>query len=121
MIKASSLHGFGAFSRVELPSNTCIGEYIGVNIVDDEANPQSDYRFSVMNGFNVLYTIDAQDPQSSSWVRYINTSMTPKGANVRFYQHSKRIFVKTLRRIPVGTELLAYYGKEEVEFIRSRL
>lgn len=57
------------------------------------------------------WTIDTANESSSNWTRYLNASLTPDKANVRFVVERGIVMVKVRHaNIAPNVELLAFYG-----------
>lgn len=111
--------GMGAFARCDLPANRVIGEYLGKIFESDDPRATGAYLFQVYGrGGRLLHLIDGKVKKYSSWVRFVNTPQREEDANAEFFQKSGRIFIKTIRPIPAGEEIMAYYGDDYVDTIR---
>lgn len=70
----------GIVSLSAARKGTCLGEYRGQIITVAEARTQADngnrndYLFEVRKLGQAVHVIDAQDPSTASWVRYVNAA-----------------------------------------------
>lgn len=117
-IKKSSIRGAGkgAFAGTFIKKGDELGEYKGKRISEKEFNKlkNTNYVFEVTlpNKKNVY--IDAKNPKSSSWHRYVNgakTKLQRKKINTHFYQYGRKIYLRATKDIPVNTELICDYGE----------
>ena len=119
-IKKSKIPGAGdgAFALCDIPANSKIGEYLGKVYTNPEEYDKlgGDYLFEIQDNGKIIKVIDGKMKKYSSWVRYVNTCQddTYKGCNAQFYQYDKRMFLKTLKMIPAGQEIYAYYGHDYI-------
>jgi len=117
-IKKSKIQGAGegAFATCDIPANVVIGEYLGKIYTGDKMyTVESDYLFSVNKNGKLVRVIDGDKKRYASWVRYVNSPQNYEEGNASFYQYGGRIFLKTIRPIPKGQEIYAYYGDEYVD------
>jgi hypothetical protein len=134
--------GSGLFCAKLIPEGAYIGEYLGEVISDQEAERRLDnkYMFDVMpeepgdgggasrssspgskrKRADVLHVIDAQNPATSSFVRYINTDLDAGKNNATFRQERLGIFLVARQRIPAHTEITAHYGKDTRRILSMR-
>ena len=62
-----------------------------------------------------VYLVNAGDPRTSNWLRYVNCARTPHELNVdALFCHGK-VFYVTLRDVEAGEELMVYYGDSYAE------
>ena len=52
--------------------------------------------------FNTRYLVDAADPDKSDFIRYINSAMTKRSANMDVAQYNGDIFYEVKHAIPAG-------------------
>ena len=104
-----------------LPVGTVIGEYLGEVITDiaDAKTRTSNYMFEVNKRRKLLWVIDAQNPEKSSFLRFINAANRDEDINAMFYQYKRRIFAKTTKPVETGQEVLASYGKHTEAIIND--
>lgn len=99
-----SATGKGLFAEEEIPKGTCIIEYTGKPISEEEAiRDAGKYFFEVAKG----KTIDGNIPSNTA--RYINHSCRP---NCEADGRKGRMFIFSKRRIKAGEELAYDYGKD---------
>merc|ERR1719174_2403002 len=105
--------GNGLFAMHDLEAGTLVNRYTGSWMTDEQfADSKSAgyYAFDFGNGF----TVDGEDPSSSSFVRYINHSV--RRANCEALQAwdeedtTGAVYLETKRAIKAGEELLFDYG-----------
>ena len=103
------VRGQGLFAKVDLEEGVLINRYKGVWMTDEEyANSPSPgyYAFDLGNGF----TVDGEDPDKSTFVRFINHSV--RRANCEALQAwdetevTGAVYLQTKRPIRKGEELL---------------
>lgn len=109
-MRRSALHGKGGFALQEIPRGITIGEYRGERIDEDEADrrypengdgPHHTFLFALDDG----QVIDAAVGGNST--RFLNHSCDP---NCEAIEEDGRIFIRTLRRIRPGEELVYDYN-----------
>jgi SET domain-containing protein len=111
--------GLGVFAVAKIFKGTVLGDYTGIE-VDEEAD--GDYVLAIQGynhkGKEVFMSIDAQDPTTSGWPRYLNSVKQIKDVNknCKFFINRNKISVQTLRDIDANEELLVYYGDEYTTF-----
>lgn len=99
-------------------NGTCLGEFRGKIISVAEAKEQAqagnEYLFEVhgQGTGKVLHVIDAQDPTTASWTRCVNAADCTAEQNTAFVQMQGKIYLKAIKAITAGDELLAWYGKD---------
>ena len=100
--------GLGIRATTFIPTNTWMAEYEGT--VDHEHGPQySEYSFKVPRKHHV---IDARDPATSNWSRWLNCARAEREENVMIAHCAGRIFLISRRAILPGEELMFYYGDD---------
>ncbi len=99
-----SRSGLGLFAVDAIPKNACVIEYIG-NVLTDEEYEKTRSRYLFDLGKDKV--LDG----SPRWnkARYINHSCLP---NCETEVHKQRIYVRSIRKIKPGEELVSDYGKE---------
>jgi len=109
-VRTSRIHGRGVFAARNIPEDTCIIEYHGKRITDDEAsergssdpnNPFHTFFFSLEDG----KLIDGGDNGNDA--RWINHACEP---NCEAREEDGRVFIHALRDIKRGEELNYDYG-----------
>lgn len=120
--------GLGVFANKNFRKNTKLGEYKGKEIfinswsqadkynqLKDKINDTS-YIFLIFDGKKPYKIIDAGnsiDTNLTNWTRYINGAKTvkqKKKINAEFYQYDKRAFIKSIKDIQKGDEIILNYG-----------
>ena len=110
VVRNSPIHGRGVFAARNIPAETCIMEYKGRRITDDEAsergssdpnNPYHTFFFSLEDG----RLIDGGDRGNDA--RWINHSCEP---NCEAREENGRVFIYALRDLKRGEELYYDYG-----------
>ena len=125
-IRLSSIAGagWGAFADRDLRSDEVLGDYDGTLV---DATASGPYVLAIEgydeDGRDVQMCIDAADPATSSWPRFINSVRQGDGrvVNCRFFLRGRhrprrgevcKVSVRTTRPIARGDELLLDYGNE---------
>lgn len=104
--------GLGAFVVTPVLPDTVVGHYIGKVVHEEPDIPHANYTIH-LNYTDVPTWIDAYDPKTSSWARYINTSCRESDSNCEFVELPNGVVeVRSLRYIEKGEELLVWYGQE---------
>lgn len=108
VVRASGIHGKGAFANRAIPAGTRIAEYKGERISDDEAAE----RHSRKGGHHTFFfaledgrVIDGASGGNNA--RWINHSCAP---NCEAHEDNGRVFIYALRDIDYGEELCYDYG-----------
>ncbi len=115
--------GMGLFTKEDIKKGTLIIEYVG-EITKWEAvryDPSNAYLYYV----NDDYVINAKD-RPEVIARYANdayglTKINGLHNNSRFVNVNGRIFIKSTRNIPAGSEILVNYGKGYWETVRENV
>ena len=111
--------GFGAFAKMDIPKGLRLAEYKGKRLTSEQVeklpNSKLHYLFEInmKSGANVY--VDARLMKYSNWCRYVNSIKKPhqkKKENVRYYQYKQKIWLKAMRKIKKGEELICDYGDE---------
>lgn len=108
------LNGLGLFADEDIKKGEMIIEYIGNILTDKETDkiPDSRYIFSVSKNYNTDGT--------PRWnlARYCNHSCD---GNAESDVKKKRVFIKAIKNIKKGDEIVYDYGEEYfVEFLKGR-
>ncbi len=113
--RRSSIHGRGAYARVDIPEGTRIIEYIGEKITKAESHRREQKRLARLKAggdgcvyvwdLNSRHDIDGR--QSYNIARLINHSCAP---NCRAETIRGRVWIIADRDIPRGEELSYDYG-----------
>lgn len=121
-VRAAGSKGQGVFATRVLPPGTLIGWYTGEVLSNAEylrrreaGLTTGDYAIAL----GASWTIDADDAETSSWLRYINHSSRRANA-ASFYAPPRRglearhgaTFFEVTKRVAVGEELLVDYGQD---------
>lgn len=106
--------GLGAFAAADIREGQVLGDYTGRECTKYD---DGDYVLHIMghNGRkNIERCIDAQDPVTSGWPRYLNSIKRGDGRskNCTFFINRDKVSVKAIKKIKAGTELLVNYGNE---------
>ena len=119
--------GWGVFATSFISKGTYLGYYQGKKIKSEKTfvknvkSGRSDpsYAFDVHSGTS-HFVLDATDPQSSNWTRYMNCSRSDQEENVLYADRDGMIKFYTTRAINPGTELMFYYGEMYAEKLGIR-
>lgn len=115
-VKRSTIPGAGngLFTKVFIPKQTLILEYTGIVTTWDKVKDE--------HHNNYIYYISAEhvinaEPVKDSLARYANdakglTVLPGIKNNCSYKRFGTRVFVKALRDIPAGSEILVGYGKQ---------
>ncbi|XP_022643406.1 histone-lysine N-methyltransferase PRDM9-like [Varroa destructor] len=113
--------GYGVLAKLPIDVGVRFGPYAGVIRKMKSVTSESGYAWQ-LRGFKEGETVvDGFDVKHANWLRYVNCSNTAEEANLRVFQHEKRIYYKTCKPIVPGDELLVWYGKEYREVIDSQI
>jgi hypothetical protein len=126
IVKRSTLRGAGKglFTTRDIPRGTKIVEYKGKVTRWKEVDSQEG-----LNGYiyyvNRDHVIDAR-PARAAIARYANDAkglVRTDGVNnnCTYMIEGQKVFIKSMRHIPAGSELLVGYGKEYWDIIRENL
>lgn len=110
----------GLFTSEALPAGFVVGEYIGDRYTNEEFDALDicgAYLFEVSIRGKCVATIDGQNKDVSSFVRYVNSSLDESMHNCYFYQRGRRMFMRTYEDIPAHSELIACYGADTKDII----
>ena len=126
IVKRSTLKGAGKglFTRRDIPRGTKIVEYKGKVTNWKEVDGQEG-----LNGYIYYvdrnHVIDAQ-PTKQAMARYANDA---KGIvrthginnNCTYIIEGRKVYIKSMRNIPAGSEIFVGYGKEYWDIIKENL
>jgi hypothetical protein len=126
IVKRSTLKGAGRglFTKMDIPRGTKIVEYKGKVTRWKEVNSQEG-----LNGYiyyvNRNHVIDAW-PSRAAIARYANDArgiVRTVGIknNCTYIIEGLKVYIKSLHRIPAGSEIFVGYGKEYWDIIRENL
>lgn len=112
-IRASPVHGLGAFARRAIPTGTRLVEYAGQRITQEEADRR--YPDSTDAHHTFLFAIDGEDGEEvivdagvdGNEARFINHSCDP---NCDAVVDAGRIWIETIRDVAPGEELAYDYA-----------
>ena len=104
----SKKHGYGIFAKDKIRQGVKIGEYTGRKLACN-TKIKSWFLFEVKKkrSRQCMHIIDG----STTIIRFINHANNDDEQNCKFYQYKGRIFLKTIKKIERGNELLAWYGE----------
>jgi len=110
IVRRSKIHGKGVFALADIPKNTRLMEYLGERITHKEA----DRRYAAEHEHSphtMLFAVDDKvvidATRKGSSARFINHSCTP---NCEAIEEEGRIFIETIRSVPLGGELTYDYN-----------
>lgn len=126
IVKRSTLKGAGKglFTKRDIPRGTKIVEYKGKVTSWKEVDSKEG-----LNGYiyyvNREHVIDAR-PKKDAVARYANDAKGPARVNgvsnnCTYIIEDRKVFIKSMRHIPGGSELFVGYGKEYWDIIRENL
>jgi uncharacterized protein len=96
--------GLGLFAGEKIPKDTCIIEYVGREVSEEEAHTSnSKYLFEITK----KKTLDGKPKINKAG--YINHSCKP---NAEAIIHKQRVFIFSTKTINAGEEISYDYGKE---------
>ncbi|HTH44843.1 MAG TPA: SET domain-containing protein-lysine N-methyltransferase [Oxalicibacterium sp.] len=110
IVKSSAIHGRGVFARRAIAAGTCVIEYRGRRISQEQATPPA------IDGqpLNLTYFFNLNDGRvidggrGGNDARFINHSCEP---NCEAFEHADgRVFIYAMRDIPRGQELSYDYA-----------
>ena len=105
--KKSSISGTGLFITKNINKNIRILEYEGEHLPCCTTK-KSHFLFEVKNSSRkCLFVIDGR----KSIGRFVNYANKISNQNAKFYQYNKRVYLKSIKPIKAGSEILAWYGK----------
>lgn len=115
IVKKSSIKnaGLGVFAVSTIEKGERLGEYTGkiVTVKDYSRLKNTEYCFQVSIKGRPLHYIDGNRKSWPSLINGAKTKTQMKLVNVLAYQYRKKIFLKALRSIKPGEELILDYGK----------
>ena len=103
--------GYGVFANRDLAPNSVLGQYTGVVLsrTDKELLSGGNLPCFVAQVDNDTF-LDAQDPRTSSFARYINHPGPHQHENVHFIAHDGAVYVVTTSDVSTGQQLFTDYG-----------
>ena len=127
LVKKSTIPGAGKglFTRVDIPKGTWIVEYKGEILTWKEVEKMADYRNGYVFFVYHTHVIDAWN-RKKAVARYANDAMgitRVEGLrnNCEYHVFKRRCYIKALRNIPAGSEILVSYGREYWQAIRDNI
>lgn len=127
VIKKSVLPGAGKglFTTVPIKKGTLIIEYKGEILTWKEVEAMADYRVGYVFFVYSTHVIDAWNYKSAK-ARYANDA---KGLNrvpgitnnSEYHVYRRRCYIRAIKDIPAGAEILVSYGSEYWQVIRHNL
>jgi SET domain-containing protein len=122
MLKAKNIDADGLYSRQPWDKGAILGEYRGKRLTLQQAlkkKQNTNYMFDVKRGRKVWFVIDAANKRRSSFLRYANSADYESQQNTEYIQKRSKIYLKALRPIKKGEEILAWYGNSTSEVNRQ--
>jgi len=127
IVKKSTIPGAGKglFTKVDVPKGTWIVEYKGEILTWKEVEKMADHRNGyVFHVFNT-HVIDAWN-YLKAVARYANDARGISRVegltnNSEYHVHKRRCYIKAIRNIPAGSEILVDYGREYWQAIRDNI
>ncbi len=103
--------GNGAFTNVDLPKGYTLGNYKGKKLspAGYDRLRDSSYVWELSSPRGMVY-IDGKPKKQSNWLRYLNDSRSERKNNVEPYQYRGKLYYRTKKKIPAGSELFISYG-----------
>ncbi|KAH7732092.1 SET domain containing protein [Aphelenchoides avenae] len=101
--------GLGVFANVKIPEGFVFGPYEGVRDADP-LRAESGYSFVVDPDTGPRYYVDAADPRTSNFLRYVNCSRSCEEENCVPIQYYNEVYFRISRAIDADEELLLFYG-----------
>lgn len=127
IVKESTLPGAGKglFTKVDIPKGTLIIEYTGEILTWKEAEQMADDRNGYVFFVYSTHVIDAWNDKKAK-ARYANDArgigrVPGITNNSEYHVHRRRCFIKAIRNIPAGSEILVSYGNEYWQAIRYNI
>eukprot|EP00320_Phaeocystis_rex_P019516 CAMPEP_0119090286 /NCGR_PEP_ID=MMETSP1178-20130426/152077_1 /TAXON_ID=33656 /ORGANISM="unid sp, Strain CCMP2000" /LENGTH=173 /DNA_ID=CAMNT_0007073693 /DNA_START=58 /DNA_END=579 /DNA_ORIENTATION=+ len=112
-VRSSFGKGLGVFALRDIPVETVVARYTGrlysmpeFEEAVDKGATTGDYAFQVIPG----WVIDGEDPERSSWSRYVNHSL--RRQNCHAFPGPGFIYLEAIQDIPAGSELFFNYGDD---------
>ena len=101
------MHGLGVFAAMPLARGTVVGHYQGV--MTRECPDDTTFVMRVDVDSHEHFYIDARDPLTSNYTRYVNDPGPSCLPNCQFEQDDLRVQVVTIRAVLAYEELTARY------------
>jgi len=126
-VKKSTIPGAGKglFTNVDIKKGTLIIEYKGEILTWKEVEKMADHRNGYVFFVYSTHVIDAWNRKSAK-ARYANDAQgisRVEGVrnNCEYHVHRRRCYIRALRNIPAGSEILVSYGREYWQSIRYNI
>ncbi|XP_047678833.1 putative histone-lysine N-methyltransferase PRDM6 isoform X1 [Tachysurus fulvidraco] len=113
--------GYGICAAQRIPQGTWIGPFQGIPLLLDKVHSgaarNTRHLWEIYDHEGTLqHFIDGNDPNKSSWMRYIRCARHCGEQNMTVVQYRSCIFYRTCMDIPRGTELLVWYNDSYTSF-----
>lgn len=106
-------NGLGVFALVDIPANTDATRYDGVRIRDVDLKGDAAYALELGKGWTLDGTVVRADEPHNGLAQMANDAIHPEISgtvnNCRFRTTSDGAFLRTVRRVAAGEELLVPY------------
>ncbi len=117
--------GMGLFTRVDIPKGTLIVEYKGEILTWKDAEKMADDRNGYVFFVFSTHVIDAWNYKKAK-ARYANDArgigrIPGVTNNSEYHVHRRRCYIKAIKNIPAGSEILVSYGNEYWQAIRDNI
>ncbi|CAH3014629.1 unnamed protein product, partial [Porites evermanni] len=111
--------GYGVCARQLIPLGTWIGPYEGEVLRPEQVllGTDASYMWEIYHEGKLLYYIDGQDENKSSWMRFIRCARYGSEQNMFAFQYSGNIYYRAFKDIPAGTELLVWYDDNYPQYM----
>jgi SET domain-containing protein len=107
--------GFGLFATRPIKKRTRIAEYVGPLISNDEAIRRENRGNKYLYEINTRWTVDGTPRRNIA--RYFNHSCNPNAESLTI---GKRIFIKSIKNIEPGEEIVYDYGTDYLKNVIGR-
>ncbi|KAG8239189.1 hypothetical protein J437_LFUL018789, partial [Ladona fulva] len=101
--------GLGVWAKQRIEERVCFGPYLGVK---RKVRSDSGYAWEIRHKKKISHFVDASNPQTSNWMRYVNCARHEEEQNLVAFQHKGEIYYRTVNIIEKGEELLVWYGDQ---------
>ncbi|KAK2841018.1 hypothetical protein Q7C36_012597 [Tachysurus vachellii] len=113
--------GYGICAAQRIPQGTWIGPFQGIPLLLDKVHSgaarNTRHLWEIYDHEGTLqHFIDGNDPNKSSWMRYIRCARHCGEQNMTVVQYRSCIFYRACMDIPRGTELLVWYNDSYTSF-----
>ena len=123
LLARKGVQALGLYTTSALPAGFVIGQYRGRVISVEEATAKTrnrNFMFEVRRRGRVIHVIDGARRRQSSFVRFANAADWESQQNTAFVQFRGEIFLRTVRPVSAGSELLTWYGRSTAAIIAMR-